>query len=223
MPVPLGCHTLSVWRSATVYSDESKVQHNTTLLSLCREICLLAHHLHKTVNIFNNKTSTTQIQGKFLTIAMYTRTHGGMHAPTSPPPPPHTHRVSLTHTHSHTHTHTYKQNNNRPFHKSTNWTQKSIQIGKTDTADYGDSKLIKLFSFNYKGMIFVNQLGIVVHHSPEGKLGMSDVSLLSGISGLSFWDLLSCFYCLVLLLFLFCHFLSSVEVTGHRHSAVTVP
>ena len=54
--------------------------------------------------------------------------------------------------------------------------------------------------------LFVNQLGIVVHHSPEGKLGMSDVSLLSGISGLSFWDLLSCFYCLVLLLFLFCHF-----------------
>ena len=35
---------------------------------------------------------------------------------------------------------------------------------------------------------------------------MSDVSLLSGISGLSFGDLLSCFYCLVLLLFLFCHF-----------------
>ena len=45
-----------------------------------------------------------------------------------------------------------------------------------------------------------------LHHSVEGKLGMSDVSLLSGISGLSFWDLLSCFYCLVLLLFLFCHF-----------------
>ena len=42
--------------------------------------------------------------------------------------------------------------------------------------------------------LFVNQLGIVVHHSPEGKLGMSDVSLLSGISGLSFWVLLSCFF-----------------------------
>ena len=115
MPVPLGCHTLSVWRSATVYySDESKVQRNTTLLSLCREICLLAHHLHKTVNIFNNKTSTTQwnteiktaqIQGKFLTIAMYTRTHGGMHAPT--PPPTHTHTVSLSLSHTHTHTHTH--------------------------------------------------------------------------------------------------------------------
>ncbi len=108
MPVPLGCHTLSVWRSATVYSDESKVQHNTTLLSLCREICLLAHHLHKTVNIFNNKTSTTQIQGKFLTIAMYTRTHGGMHAPTSPPPPTHTQSISHTHTLTHTHTHINK-------------------------------------------------------------------------------------------------------------------
>ena len=54
--------------------------------------------------------------------------------------------------------------------------------------------------------LFVNQLGTVVHHSPEGRLGMSYVSFLSGISGLSFWDLLSCFYCLVLLLFLFCHF-----------------
>ena len=152
-------------------------------MSLCREICLLAHHLHKTVNIFNNKTSTTQIQGKFLTIAMYTRTHGGMHAPTSPPPPhTHTHTEYLSHTHTHTHTHTYKQNNNRPFHKSTNWTQKSIQIGKTDTADYGDSKLIKLFSFNYKGMILL----LPSQRTIEGR-----------------------------------QVLSSVEVTGHRHSAVT--
>ena len=38
--------------------------------------------------------------------------------------------------------------------------------------------------------LFVNQLGIVVHHSPEGRPGMSDVGLLSGISGLSFWILL---------------------------------
>ena len=59
--------------------------------------------------------------------------------------------------------------------------------------------------------LFVNQLGIVVHHSPEGKLGMSDVSLLSGISGLSFWDLLSCFYCLVLLLFFLVIFLLMVH------------
>ena len=106
MPVPLGCHTLSVWCSATVYSDESKVQHNTTLLSLCREICLLARHLHKTFNTFNNKTTqwnteikTAQIQGKCLTITMYTRTHGGMHAPTPPPPPP---PPPPTHTHRHT-------------------------------------------------------------------------------------------------------------------------
>ena len=54
--------------------------------------------------------------------------------------------------------------------------------------------------------LFLNQLGIVVHHSPEGSPGMFDGSLLSGISGLSFWDLLSCFFCLVLLLFLSCHF-----------------
>ena len=59
--------------------------------------------------------------------------------------------------------------------------------------------------------LFVNQLGIVVHHSPEGKLGMSDASLLSRISGLSFWDLLSCFFCLVLLLFLLVIFLLMVH------------
>ena len=34
--------------------------------------------------------------------------------------------------------------------------------------------------------LFVNQLGTVVHHSPEGRLGISYVSFLSGISGLSF-------------------------------------
>ena len=36
------------------------IQYSTTLLSLCREISLLARHLHKTFNTFNNKTSTTQ-------------------------------------------------------------------------------------------------------------------------------------------------------------------
>ena len=36
------------------------IQYSTTLLSLCREICLLAHHLHKTFNTFYNKTSTIQ-------------------------------------------------------------------------------------------------------------------------------------------------------------------
>ena len=36
------------------------MQYNTTLLSLCREICLLAHHLHKTFNTFYNKTLTIQ-------------------------------------------------------------------------------------------------------------------------------------------------------------------
>ena len=60
------------------------IQYNTTLLSLCREICLLARHLQKTFNTFNNKRSTTQwntelktaqIQGKYLTITMYTHAH----------------------------------------------------------------------------------------------------------------------------------------------------
>ena len=36
------------------------IQHNTTLLSLCREICLLARHLHKAFNTFYNETSTIQ-------------------------------------------------------------------------------------------------------------------------------------------------------------------
>ena len=76
---------------------------------------------------------------------MYTRTHGGMHAPTPPPPThTHTHRVSLTHTQT-----------KQPTVSQVKSPQKSIQMGKTDTADYGDSKLIKLFSFNYKGMILL--------------------------------------------------------------------
>ena len=33
---------------------------HTTLLPLCREICLLAHHLYKTFNTFYNKMSTIQ-------------------------------------------------------------------------------------------------------------------------------------------------------------------
>ena len=103
MPVTLGCHTQSVWCSATGYSDKSKVQYNTTLLSLCREICLLAFHLHKTFNAVNNKTSTTQWntelktaqrQGKYLTITMYRHTHARTHVP-APPPPPHTHTLLL--------------------------------------------------------------------------------------------------------------------------------
>ena len=107
---------------------------------------------------------------------MYTRTHGGMHAPT-PPTHTHTHTVSL----SHTHTHTNKTTRTVSQVKSP---QKSIQMGKTDTADYGDSKLIKLFSFNYKGMILL----LPSQRTIEGR-----------------------------------QVLSSVDVTGHRHSAVTVP
>ena len=48
------------WDICTVVRVFIRVQYNTTLLSLCREICLLARHLHKTFNTFNNKTSTTQ-------------------------------------------------------------------------------------------------------------------------------------------------------------------
>ena len=69
------------------------IQYNTTLLSLCREICFLARHLHETFNTINNKTSTTQwntelktsqIQEKYLTITVYTHTHARTHAPRSP-------------------------------------------------------------------------------------------------------------------------------------------
>ena len=61
-----------------------RIQYNKTLLSLCREICFLARHIHKTFNKINNKTSTTQwntelktaqIQGKYLTITRCCDTH----------------------------------------------------------------------------------------------------------------------------------------------------
>ena len=57
----------------------------------------------KTFNKINNKTSTTrwntelktaQIQGKYLTITMYTHTHAHTHASTHPPTHPHTHYSS---------------------------------------------------------------------------------------------------------------------------------
>ena len=38
-------------------------ENNTTLLSLRREICLLAHHLHKTFSTFYSKTWTVQQKG----------------------------------------------------------------------------------------------------------------------------------------------------------------
>ena len=151
---------------AVQQSTQMKVQHNTTLLSLCREICLLARHLHKTVNTFNNKTSTTQwnteiktdqIQGKFLTVAMYTRTHGGMHAPT-PPPPPHTHTVSLSHTRTHTHTHINKTTTDHftaactrlppcraphPYPHTVSWPPSSLSlIGHLASADVKHLKMI---------------------------------------------------------------------------------
>ena len=51
------------------------IQHNTTLLSLCREICFLPHHLHKTSTQWDTELKTAQIQGKYLKITMYTPTH----------------------------------------------------------------------------------------------------------------------------------------------------
>ena len=132
-----------------------------------------------------NRSNTRKILNNS-NVHTHARRHARAYPP--PPPPPHTHTqyLSLSHKHTltHTYTHTHKQNNNRPFHKSTNWTQKSIQMGKTDTADYGDSKLIKLFSFSYKGMILL----LPSQRTIEGR-----------------------------------QVLSSVEVAGHRHSAVTVP
>ena len=54
----LELHLVVVGRVAVVVVV---VAYNTTLfLSLCREICLLARHLHKTFNTFYSKTSTVQ-------------------------------------------------------------------------------------------------------------------------------------------------------------------
>ena len=39
------------------------VQYNTTLLSLRREICLLAHHLHKTFSTFYSKNMDSSTEG----------------------------------------------------------------------------------------------------------------------------------------------------------------
>ena len=65
------------WRLGTIWicsemSQYNTIQYNTTQLSLCREICLLARHLCKTFNTFDHKNQqlnkteqkTTQIQSK---------------------------------------------------------------------------------------------------------------------------------------------------------------
>ena len=93
--------TTSCWICRTLVSLwDNTIQYNTTLLSLCWEICFLARHLHKkTFNTINNKTSTTQwntelktaqLRGKYLTITMYTCTHACTHARTHTPTHPRT-------------------------------------------------------------------------------------------------------------------------------------
>ena len=85
---------------------------NTTLLSLCREICLLFHQSHKTFNTFYNKTFNKSIkygsdkQLKYKnSLHTYTHTqHTTTHIP--PPPPPTTHTLTITHTNTHTYMHT---------------------------------------------------------------------------------------------------------------------
>ena len=86
------CSLFGFWLNKLQKLDSrNTIQYNTTVLSLCREICLLARHLHKTFNTFNNKTSTTQwnvelkiaqMQGKYLTVTTYTHTHAPTHTHT---------------------------------------------------------------------------------------------------------------------------------------------
>ena len=45
-------------------------QYNPTLLSLCREICFLAHHLHKTFSTFYSKTATAQWNSLSLSLSL---------------------------------------------------------------------------------------------------------------------------------------------------------
>ena len=89
------------------------------LLSLCREICLLAYHLHKTFNTYYNKTVNNFIKHraenplkythKNTTICIHTYMH--MHACLNTHTQcTHTHAHAHRHTHTTTHTHTHTQN-----------------------------------------------------------------------------------------------------------------
>ena len=69
-------------------------------------------------------------------------TYARRHARAYPPPPPPPHSISPAHTHTH-------KQNTEPTVSQVKSPQKSIQMGKTDTVDYGDSKLInKSFSLS---------------------------------------------------------------------------
>ena len=90
--------------ATTIYFIWLSIQYNTIqLYCLCVEKFAFWLIIYiKTFNTVNNKTSTTQwntelktaqIQGKYLTITMYTHTHTRMHAPAHPP----THIIFLAH------------------------------------------------------------------------------------------------------------------------------
>ena len=46
---PLLLPTSNLLLPSTVYIRTKHIQYNTTLLSLCREICFLVRHLHKNI------------------------------------------------------------------------------------------------------------------------------------------------------------------------------
>ena len=85
------------------------------------------------------------------------------------------------------------------------WTLKKKLAQKRSRAGRVGLLLVQLFpNGGATDIVFLTVL------PPEGRPGMSDVTLLSGISGLSFdspfLSPLLFFFCLVLLLFLSCHF-----------------
>ena len=130
-------------------TTQMKVKYNTIqLYCLCVEkfafwlVIYIKHSIHLTIKHSdsmkhgNKNRSDTRKMLNNNNVHTYARRHARAYPP---PPPPHTH-VSLSHTHTQT---------KQPTVSQVKSPQKSIQMGKTDTVDYGDSKLInKSFSLS---------------------------------------------------------------------------
>ena len=137
-------------------TTQMKVKYNTIqLYCLCIEkfafwlVIYIKHSIHLTIKHSdsmkhgNKNGSDTRKMLNNNNVHTYARRHARAYPP---PPPPHTHTHTVSLSHTHTHTHTNKTTRTVSQVKSS---QKSIQMGKTDTADYGDSKLInKSFSLS---------------------------------------------------------------------------
>ena len=131
-------------------TTQMKVKYNTIqLYCLCVEkfafwlVIYIKHSIHLTIKHSdsmkhgNKNRSDTRKMLNNNNVHTYARRHARA-CPPPPPPPP---TVSLRLTHTHTNKTTDRFTSQSP--------QKSIQMGKTDTVDYGDSKLInKSFSLS---------------------------------------------------------------------------